>query len=107
MIPSELTIDGVDWVVEYCASLGDRWAETDKGKCRIRIGDDQCDAMKELAFWHELIHAIFAVRDFKLHAEDKAEDMEEEVATLLGPALHAFFLHNAEIRWRYDPPEIN
>lgn len=106
MIPSEFTVDGVGWTVERADSLGDRCAETDKAECCIRIADGQCEAMRELAFWHELIHAIFAVRDVKLHAEERAEEMEEEVATVLGPALHAFFLQNAEIQWRYEPPCI-
>jgi hypothetical protein len=105
MIPSEFTIDGVPWTVTDCDTLNERWAETDKGDCKIRIGSDQCQSMKELAFWHELIHAIFSVRDFKIRSSDKPEDAEEEVATNLGPALHAFFLQNADIQWRYDPPE--
>jgi len=108
MIPSELLIDGVPYTVGVCDTLPDNeCGETDRRKCRILVSEDQCEAMRESTFWHELVHALFAVRDVRLHGSGNPDEAEEEVATALGPALHAFFLQNADIQWRYDAPAIN
>jgi len=106
MIPSEVVIDGVGWTIDDCNTLSERtWGETNKATCRILLSADLCPAMKELTFWHELIHAIFAMRDIRLHSEAFSGDLEEDVASMLGPALRSFMLDNAEITWRYESRE--
>ena len=104
-IPSELYIDEVPWRIAICDTLPeDESGETMKREARILLAADLQKEFKASTFWHELIHAIFTTRDVKL-TPTNADDLEEQVATLLGPALHSFFIRNAEIKWIYGSLE--
>ncbi len=102
MIPSELVIDGVPWTIETCDTLPeDESGETMKRQARVLLADDLQKELMESTFWHELVHAIFTTRDFKLTPGANPDDLEEQVATMLGPALYSLFKDNAEVTWRY------
>lgn len=102
MIPSELVIDGVPWVFEVTDDMDDgSIGLTKRRKGVVLIASDLTNALKETTFWHELIHAICASRDIKFFPGDN-DDIEEQVATALGPALFAVFNANAEIIWKYE-----
>lgn len=108
MIPSELVVDGIPWTVSECDTLpeGDG-GETRRHEGRTLLADDLSESLKESAFWHEVIHMLFTVRDINLNPNATPEQLEEQVACALGPALYTFLLQNADVLWRYDPPEVH
>lgn len=99
MIPTTLTVDAADWVVEEsdAVSEGD-YGETRVHELRVLIREGVHPQVKEMTFWHEVIHVLFRTRDFRVEANDP-EAVEEQVASFLGPALFAFLSQNAEIHW--------
>lgn len=102
MIPSELVIDGVPWAFELTDDMdNDAIGVTKRRKGVVLIASDLTNAIKEATFWHELIHTICASRDIKFFPGD-CDEIEEQVATALGPALFSLFSANAEITWKYD-----
>lgn len=103
MIPSEIDIDGIAWSVSKTDDLpANEFGETRDKEARILLAIDTPEQRQEQTFWHELIHAFFRTRDFRVSRGMKRGKIEEEVASFLGPALHTFFLHNADIQWRAD-----
>ena len=98
MIPDELLIDGVTWTVTLSSGMDD-FGETDINECRVSLRENVNEQVREITFWHELVHALFATRDFKLNPDASADELEEQVASFLGPALWSFFRTNAEIEW--------
>ena len=102
MIPSELVIDGVPWVFEVTDDMdGDSVGLTKRRKGVVLLSSELTPQMRELTFWHELIHAICTCRDIQFHPGDP-DFIEEQVASALGPALFSMFSGNAEITWKYD-----
>jgi len=97
MIPSEVSIDGIAWTIEVSGAMSD-FGETQIDNCKIYLREDVNDQVREITFWHELIHAMFASRDFKL-VEGSTDEMEEQVASFLGPALWSFFKSNVHLEW--------
>ena len=100
MIPTRLLVDGVPWVVEVTDDMDDGYVGlTKRRKGVVLLGADMSSPMRELTFWHELIHVICTSRDLKFHSGDD-EAIEEQIATLLGPALYSFFQANVHILWQ-------
>jgi len=98
MIPDEFLIDGLPWTVTVSTGMDD-FGETDINECRISLRHSGNEQVREITFWHELVHALFATRDFKLNPDSSAEELEEQVASFLGPALWSFFLANVDMDW--------
>lgn len=99
MIPENVEIDGMRWDVNASDALSD-FGETRVDECKIFLREDVNEQVQEVTFWHELVHAMFATRDFKLTPDCTPEELEEQVASFLGPALWAFFKVNADVRWQ-------
>jgi hypothetical protein len=97
-IPDWLDIDGLRWEVTI-GELGDHHGETRCEDCKVHIASRLTQQVREQTFWHELIHACFASRDLCC-GNDNRKFSEEEVASLLGAALHSVFERNATIEWR-------
>lgn len=98
MIPDSVVIDGLSWTVETNSGLSD-FGESRGDECRILLREDVHASVQEMVFWHELIHAMFQTRDFKLTGTTP-DELEEQAASFLGPALWSFFNANAKIRWQ-------
>lgn len=98
MIPENIEIDGMIWSVTTSDALSD-FGETRVDECKIFLREDVNHQVQDVTFWHELIHAIFATRDFKLVPDCSTDELEEQVAAFLGPALWAFFKSNCSIAW--------
>jgi hypothetical protein len=102
MIPSEVVIDGVAWTVEKNTGLTD-FGESRGDECKILLRADMNYQVQEMTFWHELIHAIFQTRDLKLTPNSTPDELEEQVASLLGPALWCFTKANlGKMEWQYE-----
>ena len=100
MIPEQMLIDGMCWTVTTSDALSD-FGETRVDECKIFLREDVNAQVQEVTFWHELVHAMFATRDFKLTPDCTTDELEEQVASFLGPALWTFFKLNASIAWIY------
>lgn len=104
MIPSKLVIDGLEWTIEQTNLMSSKdWGETriDEGKILLNT-ECSSEACREMTFWHELVHALFKTRDFTLNENATADELEEQVASFLGPALCSFFWSNASISWSQE-----
>lgn len=95
--PENFILDGLQWEAKISDLGSELCGECDGDQCQVKIASRLNNEMREQTWWHELIHAIFATRDFPERKFD-----EEEIAEMLGPALYAFFRANADIQWR--PP---
>lgn len=96
LLPTELRIDGIDWTVVETDHIDDDGV-CDSTNTRILIQEKLSDGFKLSALWHEVIHSFFRTRDWK--PGDDGWD-EEQIATHLGPALHAFIKANCSIKWK-------
>jgi len=100
MIPSEVNIDGIYWTITTSDDVPENeFGETRAKQTRIILCEDTSEQMREQTFWHELIHAFFRTRDFKMTPGLKSSKMEEQVASFLGPILYSFMKDNANIEW--------
>ena len=100
MIPTSFSVDGVPWTVEVTDDMDENDVGlTKRRKGVVLIGADLVAPMREATFWHELIHVICTTRDLKFYPGDH-DAIEEQVATLLGPALYSFFQANVHILWQ-------
>jgi hypothetical protein len=106
MIPSEFVVDGVPWIVVLSDDLDENDAgQTRKRKGMVLLAKDLSPALRDMTFWHELVHALCATRDVRF-TSGSPDEIEEQVAAFLGPAFYSFFLQNvAELEWRYEALE--
>lgn len=80
IVPKSFQLAGVRWKVRQIAGLPEL-GRCDRDKATILLQKEQTDASKEVAFCHELVHAI------KFTMGDSGPHNEQEVDSF------AFFLH--------------
>lgn len=59
MIPTEFSILGIKYKIEYARELADKLGVCDYNKAKITLLDDNLSSdLMEQTFWHEVVHVI-------------------------------------------------
>ena len=77
-IPTTFQLAGVDWTVVQVEGLEDLGL-TDRDQQLIQIQNEATRLTKEIAFWHEIVHAI----KFTMGEDDHSEVHTDAFAHLL------------------------